>query len=369
MRQVRALGLLPAPWVESTGRHLAVRRSRGHWQKSRGSVSTRMSALPSAVFDPDLTAWLAEHRYGDALVDPLPGDVSARRYFRLRHTSSVAAILAVYPSTIREVCTRFERTTKLLENVKVPVPALLASDPERGWMLLADVGERTLYQHAGRPWSELEILFDQAIEILGRIRGLPIETAATLNPPLDATLLRRELEKTTESFLRPRGFLRDAVASHAVELALDALCSELGAARPVVCHRDFMARNLVPELICSEGSSEWQLWVLDHQDLRLGPPEYDLASLLNDSLFPPPEVESRLLVRAAVRDATAFHRAAAQRTLKAVGTYATFAARGNTMHLPLIGPTFARALHHLEKTPEGSAAADHLRSGLENSFC
>ena len=59
------------------------------------------------------------------------------------------------------------------------------------------------------------------------------------------------------------------------------------------CHRDFMVRNLMP-LRGRRG-----LVVLDHQDLRLGPPLYDLASLLNDTLFPPPEAEEALLAAAA----------------------------------------------------------------------
>src|SRR5262249_24021197 len=72
--------------------------------------------------------------------------------------------------------------------------------------------------------------------------------------------------------------------------------------------------------------------VLDHQDLRLGPPAYDLASLLNDTLFPTPEVEAAFLAELAPgpEERLRYHRAAAQRTLKAVGTYAAFARRGAT---------------------------------------
>src|SRR5260370_24078577 len=99
-----------------------------------------------------------------------------------------------------------------------------------------------------------------------------------------------------------------------------------------------MARNLMPLPGGAVG-------VLDHQDLRLGPPAYDVASLLNDTLFPPAEIEQELLV--ATPSATpraAYHLAAAQRTFKAVGTYASFARRGAPRHLPLIPPTLARAL-------------------------
>jgi aminoglycoside/choline kinase family phosphotransferase len=110
-----------------------------------------------------------------------------------------------------------------------------------------------------------------------------------------------------------------------------------------------MVRNLVP-------LPERGLLVLDHQDLRLGPPAYDLASLLNDTLFPPPEIEEALLSAAlpAGADRARYHRAAAQRTLKAVGTYTSFALRGADRHLPLVAPTLGRCLAHLARVPESA---------------
>jgi len=102
--------------------------------------------------------------------------------------------------------------------------------------------------------------------------------------------------------------------------------------------------------------------VLDHQDLRLGPPGYDLASLLNDTLFPPPAAEEELLAAAAptAGQRLGYHRAAAQRVLKAVGTYAAFARRGADRHLPLIPGTLARGLGHLGRLPEGEEIAGAL---------
>ncbi len=90
--------------------------------------------------------------------------------------------------------------------------------------------------------------------------------------------------------------------------------------------------------------------MIDFQDLRLGPPAYDLASLLNDSFFPEPALED-VIVPSAGRAATAceqYARAVVQRTLKAAGTFARFAAQGNPRHVPLIVPTLARAVRHLE---------------------
>jgi aminoglycoside/choline kinase family phosphotransferase len=135
------------------------------------------------------------------------------------------------------------------------------------------------------------------------------------------------------------------------------------------CHRDFMARNLMP-------LGGGRIAVIDFQDLRLGPPAYDTASLLNDSLFPAPAEEERFLA-AALADGVsrdAYSRAVVQRTLKAAGTFARFAASGKTRHLPLIAPTLARAVPHLTRLPETAApflaVAGWWRARLEQEpFC
>src|SRR4029077_1128026 len=93
--------------------------------------------------------------------------------------------------------------------------------------------------------------------------------------------LARELAQTWELFLEPHGLVADGALAASLRAALEALCAGLGDEPPVPCHRDFMVRNLMPR-------PEGGLVVLDHQDLRLGPPLYDLASLLNDTPFPPP---------------------------------------------------------------------------------
>jgi aminoglycoside/choline kinase family phosphotransferase len=179
---------------------------------------------------------------------------------------------------------------------------------------------------------------------------------ADLNPVLGLELMTRELRQTWELYLEPQGLLGDAGRTAALQGVLDEICRRLAAETPVPCHRDFMARNLMP-------LPEGKVVVLDHQDLRLGPPVYDLASLLNDTLFPPPAVEEAFLARALAgpADRERYHRAAAQRTLKAVGTYASFARRGADRHIPLIAPTLGRFLDHLDRLPEGEALAGELR--------
>ena len=304
----------------------------------------------------DVAAWLAARGHALRATASLSGDVSPRRYARLTLDRPPTAILAVYPPEIAATGERFTRTTAILQAAGVRVPAILDWDAAAGWMLLEDVGPTTLHEHGARGWDALVPCYEAAIGHLERIRGLEPRPLAALNPPLDRALLERELRQTWELVLEPRGLAGEPAVQRELAGFLAELCAQVAAAPPVPCHRDFMPRNLVP----LGGGPE--IAVLDHQDLRLGPPAYDLAALLNDSLFPPPPVESRLL-RAAARleiASDAYHRAALQRTLKAVGTYASFARRGADRHLPLIEPTLGAALRHLRALPDGRALAAAL---------
>jgi len=183
------------------------------------------------------------------------------------------------------------------------------------------------------------------------------------SPPLDRELLRRELRQTESALLEPAGALADPETRAALDAALGALCAELAREPVRSCHRDFMARNLV----VVGGELGRDLGVLDFQDLRRGPELYDVASLLNDSLFPPHPVEARLLERATgdARPVPGYRRAVAQRALKAAGTFAAFAARGSDRHVRLIPGTLARASEHLLRLPETADAWRRLlrRSG------
>lgn len=304
---------------------------------------------------PDVEAWLAGIGFSLRELQPLPGDVSARQYSRLVLEDGKTAVLATYPPDVRGACSRFLRTTGLLEQVGVRAPRVLAAACDEGWMLLEDLGPDTLGDWRDRPWSEAAPFFEDALQIAGRIAQLPVESVDGLNPPLGLELLRKELAQTWNLFLEPRGLTGGPGLTEALRQVLDEVCVRLAADLPVPCHRDFMARNLMP-------LPQGRVAVLDHQDLRLGPPAYDLASLLNDTLFPPADAEAALVAAAlpAAADRVRYHRAAAQRTIKAVGTYTAFLLRGADRHVPLIAPTLARGLGHLAHLPEGKPLVEDL---------
>ncbi len=318
----------------------------------------------------DPAPWLVARGFAPGRIEPLPGDVSPRRYARVHWADGSAggsAIAAFYPEEIRSAAERYLRTTALLEGVAVPVPVVLAVDLAQGWMLIEDLGEQTLAERRDLDDLAVAPYFRHAAELGRRIASLPPaalldEAREPWNPPLDGPLLRRELQQTWDVYLAPRGLLGAAEEQRAIESLFDEICTRLGAEPAVPCHRDFMARNLIPRSGReTSGPMAGEVAVIDHQDLRFGPPRYDLASLLNDTRFPSAALEAELL--AALADSAAvesYHRAAAQRTLKAVGTYARFAERGAPRHLPLIPATIARAMGHLARIPEGAAIVPEL---------
>ena len=298
----------------------------------------------------DAAGWLDRLGHAVERLEPLAGDVSARRYLRAEsHGRSL--IVALYPPALRSTCERFLATGALLGEAGLRVPSVLASDCRCGLMLLEDLGDPTLYGLRDLPWRVLRPYLEQAVEDAARIAALPPAEVAPLSPQLDRPLLERELEQTWRSFLSPQGLAGGPDSEAALRSALAELCRRLDEQPRVPCHRDFMARNLVPQ-------PDGRLGLLDHQDLRLGPRFYDLASLLNDSLFPPAALVGELLGTDA--DELDYHRAAAQRALKAVGTFATFAERGDPRHLELIPPTVGRAHEHLLLVPETAGIAERL---------
>lgn len=304
-----------------------------------------------------IEAWLHTLGRRARSFELLSGDVSNRRYIRVFQADGSRAIIASYPRDGMATFDRFLSTSELLAAAGISVPEVLGASRERGLMLIEDVGPQTLFEwSSGRWFHGLMPYYRDALRQLGKIQSLPSATVAALNPPLDRRLFERELEQTWRVFLEPQGLNADRALTGRLRLGLEQTCAFLGAAPRVPCHRDFMVRNLVPR-----DDSE-TVRILDHQDLRLGPRTYDLASLVSDSLFPPDSAK-RLLLATALddHDLLAYHRAGLQRTLKAIGTFMMFAERGNPRHMPLVGPTLARSLEHMAQVPELATVANELR--------
>ena len=287
--------------------------------------------------------------------------MSPRRYLRLETADGDSAIVAFYPESMRDTGERFRQTTELLEANGIPVPAILDWDPAAGFMLLSDAGPRSVHEavaHGG----DAATFRRQAVRLLERLSRLDRAAVAALNRPLDSTTLRRELLQSWDLVLEPKDLVGEGALSEDFRLALFTLCDRLSQPDPRPCHRDFMARNLFLD-------RDGRMVVIDHQDLRLGPPWYDLASLLNDTLYTDPTEEAELLDQARVPrpEREMYHRAAAQRALKIVGTFAAFASRGADRYLALVPPSLTAARRHLVRVPETAPVMRDLAAAWDQA--
>ena len=303
---------------------------------------------------------------------PLAGDASVRRFYRLRDVSGgPSEILMDTGEAFSEAEDPFCLTAWFLERNRLPVPAIRAVDEDAGLVLLEDLGDTMLEscfpvdrltQDIGG--GELEQLYEAAVDLVVRLQSLDTDRLPEALPArrlfFDHQKLLWELRFFHRHFFgRLLGLTLPAAEEEALQGFYDDLCHRVAGFRPrVFCHRDYHSRNL---MVTGGG-----LVMVDFQDARLGPETYDLVSLLRDSYVElGEEMEQRLVNRylglrpsAALPDGREqfqrrYELTALQRGIKAVGTFAFQAAdRGNRRYLASI-PLTARHLHRaFEAIPE-----------------
>lgn len=283
-----------------------------------------------------LHAWLTQlARQGDLALtvpwhlQPICGDASFRRYFRL--TNGPQSWIAVDAPPDKESCLTFVTLAKGWRLMGVPVPEVFHLDALQGFMLLEDFGDQDLLSQLqqGAP----DPLYQQALDTLRVIQRCP---AAGL-PVYDEVLLRAEMHLFIEWFLGQ--LLQQEIANW--QPHLDRLMTTLVAnalQQPTVTvHRDYHSRNL---MVCTG-----HLGVIDFQDAVQGPLTYDLVSLLRDCYitWPATQVAAwragfyQQLVAAGQLDegvslaqfARWFDLMGMQRHLKAIGIFARLHLRDN----------------------------------------
>jgi aminoglycoside/choline kinase family phosphotransferase len=350
---------------------------------ARTPVSPLLSPLPQADFAP-LAALVARTFSGAPLVyETMPGGASSRRYFRLNLPSGKGTIVAMYvPEGAKadEVTNDaahprarwpFLEVRDLLASRGIDVPALVANDAARGWLLLEDLGDLTLAQVVARDPSRREELYARAVNDLARAQAMLVqlpEGSIVASRAFDEELLSWEIHHFREWGLEARG-----IALSAKDRALFAGIAErlarrvAGFARTFV-HRDYQSRNL---MVRPDGRLCW----IDFQDALLGPRVYDLVSLLNDSYqtFDRPFVLTRLDDYARTRGLDAAQRQAiarefdwvtVQRKLKDAGRFVFIdRVKGNDTFLKFVEPTMAKvraALAGLRDHEDMRALGDFL---------
>jgi len=218
-----------------------------------------------------LKAWLEKVVGGSAFqIEPASDDASFRRYFRLTLPGGESRIVMDAPPG-REDCGPFLDLAERLSVLGLHVPAVYASDPAQGFILLEDLGS-THYLDVLSP-DTADRLYADALAALVILQSVGPREGV---PPYDEALLRQEMALFPEWLLaRHLGLSLDDGESRMLSQVMDLLVAS-GLEQPRVCvHRDYHSRNLLVTGPPSPG-------IIDFQDAVLGPVTYDLVSLLRD---------------------------------------------------------------------------------------
>jgi aminoglycoside/choline kinase family phosphotransferase len=309
-----------------------------------------------------LAGWASEQaaRHGwpapAAALEPVSGDASFRRYFRLR--TARGPLIAVDAPPEKENCRPFVAIARALRQGGLSAPEIIAADFTQGLMLLEDFGDALLRPALDGP--RVDALYGLAMAELLRMQDVQ-DVHGYVLPPYDRERLCNEMQLFRDWFVQVHLGLTLSATEMAV---LDAACTRIAddnLAQPVVfVHRDYHSRNL---MLLPDG----RLGLIDFQDAVSGPVTYDLVSLLRDAYvaWPAERVRgwalqfARMLRderRIDADDATFlrwFDWMGAQRHLKVVGIFARLNHRdGKSAYLDDIPRVFNYLLAEIAGYPE-----------------
>mgnify|MGYP006277255759 CR=1 FL=1 len=262
---------------------------------------------------PEMRRWVTAAA-GEGEAEQLFGDASGRRFYRWSGEDGSCIVMdsgkiPLWP---------WLDIHGLMSGAGLPLPKVLKSLPQRGWVIQEDLGDTRMLDL--EPEALLSHM-DLALSLLERMQAaLPhgnCSASVAGRRYFTPTFFMAELEHTLEHlFFR---LLRVPMEElEPLQLQMRELCGMLHGGPQAFSHRDYHSANL---MVTPRG-----LVMVDWQDARFGPPEYDLVSLLRDSYVDigPAWRDSAARFVQARGDSNMFRVAAAacQRSLKAAGTFA-----------------------------------------------
>lgn len=315
------------------------------------------------AFDEFITKTLSIDGYS---LIPLAGDASTRRYYRLvKGTESW--VLMEWETFASPEKFPFISIQKHLIAAGVPAPGIIGFDQQKGLFLLEDLGDLTLERRFWEFQKQDNVLpfYQVTLDLLIQLHRLSLDPqqkdhCTAYGVQFDSEKFMWELNYTYKNLftqLCPNQLTTTEQNELQSEFAL--LAKTLAEAPQVLCHRDFHSRNIM-----IKGD---RIYFIDFQDARLGPPQYDLVSLVHDSYvqlsdkniqslidyylqhFP----EGLALFKTKAAFMHYFHLQMLQRCFKACGTFAAiFNQRGDSRYLKYLPHTLAKVKVALEHVPD-----------------
>lgn len=209
---------------------------------------------------------------------------SDRAYYRVRSSGRTAVLLktgAGDPDYIRQI-----ELTRFLQKYGLPVPVLLAAEPGRGEAAIEDLGDISLYVwlKCHREAAAIEAVYQKILDMLITLHTRATEHIAEC-PTLETRLfnyehLRWESSYFLEHFVKGlKGIEPSPSITAGLLQEFHHLAAQVDVFRKTIVHRDFQSQNI---MIQSDNTPR----LIDYQGARIGPPAYDVISMLRDPYRP-----------------------------------------------------------------------------------
>lgn len=315
--------------------------------------------------------FLAGAGWGTARLEPLPGDASARRYFRLVDRGRGAMLMDAPPP---EDVGRFVRIARLLHRLDYSAPLIFSADFDAGFLVLEDLGEQS-YTRLIETGGDEEFLYGLATDVLADLHRRFDPNAAHGVPAYTDEILLEEAGRFLLWFLPAAtgAAVSDPVAREFTTLWRNALAAARFVPDTLVL-RDYHIGNL---MLLDGRDGLKACGLLDFQDAVIGPITYDLVSLIEDARRDvSPAVQTAMRARYLAQhpniDPEAFDRSlavlGAQRHTKIIGLFCRLYVRdgkpGYLHYLPRVWRQLEARLAHPALTELEDWMAHHVPAPL-----
>ncbi len=213
----------------------------------------------------------------------LAGDASSRKYYRLETSQQSYIVCLDSPFESLEHYP-FLRIQKFLNERAVRVPLIYDFSGKEGYLLEEDLGDTTLIKHSYNFTKEDELsYYKRCLDEIIKIHLTPNDEALDICQGLSFDLEKysSELDFTINHFfkflLSEVYLLKNIDIIESIRNDFLNILEEISKYEKVLTHRDFHSRNIMLK--------ENDLVLIDFQDARLGIPQYDLVSLLEDCYY------------------------------------------------------------------------------------
>ena len=262
-------------------------------------------AAPNMIPPASAPDFLERAGWGGAVITPLAGDASFRRYFRIIGPTGNAVLMDAPPP--HEDTRPFLAVADHLHEHGFAAPRILARDTDAGLVLLEDFGDDRMREALDADPSREDAIYTQAIDLIRDLHRYP----AGKLPLYDMAVYQREAGLFPEWYMPAVGL---EVAPGWKE-AWDAALAPIASDHSTTVLRDYHAENI---MLLPDGS----LGLLDFQDALAGHAAYDLVSLLQDARRDvSPELEARMMDYYGPVDRAAYALLGAQRNAKILGIF------------------------------------------------